>query len=129
MSFLQSGEEPHDVEELMILNNRQAGTFAAENIHPPINEQYLRSLAGILTNGLDNGGGDLRTCDDAEILSMQGEEYNLPRAIDLSDRVGELTAMLADPGIHPMIKAAAAQAWVLVTRPFPEGNERLGRLL
>ena len=129
MSFLQSGEEPHDVEELMILNNRQAGTFAAENIHHPINEQYLRSLAGILTNGLDNGGGDFRTSDDAEILSMQGEEYTLPRAIDLSDRVGELTSMLADPGIHPMIKAAAAQSWVLVTRPFPEGNERLGRLL
>ena len=61
MSFLQSGEEPHDVEELMILNNRQAGTFAAENIHHPINEQYLRSLAEILTNGLDNGGGDFRT--------------------------------------------------------------------
>ena len=129
MSFLQSGEEPHDVEELMILNNRQAGTFAAENIHHPINEQYLRSLAGILTNGLDNGGGDFRTSDEAEILSMQGEDYTLPRAIDLSDRVRELTSMLADPGIHPMIKAAAAQAWVLVTRPFPEGNERLGRLL
>ena len=37
--------------------------------------------------------------------------------------------LLHDPGIHPLIKSGLAQAWVLVTRPFPEGNERLGRLL
>ena len=57
MSFLQRGEEPHDIEELMILNNRQAGGFAAENIYRPLNEDYIKTLSQILTNGLDNGGG------------------------------------------------------------------------
>ena len=33
------------------------------------------------------------------------------------------------PDIHPLIKAAVAQAYLLVTRPFPEGNERLSRMM
>ena len=37
--------------------------------------------------------------------------------------------MLDDPKLHPLIKSAAAQAWALAVRPFPEGNERLGRIL
>lgn len=129
MSFLQSGEEPHDIEELMIINNRQAGSFAAENIHHQISESYLRTLERILTNGLDNGGGDFRVTDDIEIYSMQGESYSLPKASELYKCVEEITGFLADPNIHPMIKSAVAQAWVMVTRPFAEGNERLGRLL
>ena len=129
MSFLQSGEEPHDVEELMILNNRQAGSFAAENIYRPLNEEYIKVLAQILTNGLDNGGGELRTADSVDIFSMQGENYVLPSAARLSGCVKEISAFLADLSVHPLIKSAVAQAWAMVVRPFPEGNERLGRLL
>ena len=129
MSFLQSGEEPHDVEELMILNNRQAGSFAAENIYRPLNEDYIKALAQILTNGLDNGGGELRTVDSVEIYSMQGENYVLPSAARLSGCVKEISSFLADLSVHPLIKSAVAQAWTMVVRPFPEGNERLGRLL
>ena len=70
MAFLQSGEDPHDIEELMILNNRQAGSFAAENLLHPIDENYLHNLAYILTNGLDNGGGDFRTDDTIEITGI-----------------------------------------------------------
>ena len=33
MVFLQSGQDAQDVEELMLLNNRQAGNFAAKNIY------------------------------------------------------------------------------------------------
>ena len=129
MTFLQSGEEPHDVEELMILNNRQAGSFAAENLYRPLNEEYIKALAQILTNGLDNGGGELRATDSVDIYSMQGENYVLPSSARLNGCVKEISAFLADLSIHPLIKSAAAQAWTMVVRPFPEGNERLGRLL
>lgn len=129
MSFLQRGEEPHDIEELMILNNRQAGGFAAENIYRPLNEDYIKTLSQILTNGLDNGGGELRTADTVEIYSMQGENYNLPSAARLNGCIKEITAFLADLSVHPLIKSAVAQAWTMAVRPFPEGNERLGRLL
>ena len=63
MAFLQSGEDAQDVEELMLLNNRQAGNFAASNIYHAIDEDYLHTLAYILTNGLDNGGGNYRVTD------------------------------------------------------------------
>ena len=129
MTFLQSGEDAQDIEELMLLNNRQAGSFAAENIYHAIDENYLHNLAYILTNGLDNGGGDFRISNDIEIPSMIGEKYSLPEYSVIPSLVQEHTAFLADPKIHPLIKAAAAQAWILAVRPFPEGNERLARLL
>lgn len=31
--------------------------------------------------------------------------------------------------MHPLIKAAVAQSYLLVLRPFPEGNERLSRMM
>lgn len=129
MTFLQSGEEPHNIEELMILNNRQAGSFAAENIYHAVDEIYLRNLAYILTNGLDNGGGDFRLTNSIEIPSMQGEKFELLNAKDIPELVHEFTSFLAEPKIHPLIKSAAAQTWILAVRPFPEGNERLARLL
>ena len=129
VSFLQRGEEALDAEELMILNNRQAGSFAAENIYRPLNKDYLQVLAQILTNGLDNGGGELRTEDSVDIYFMQGESYALPSAARLNGCINEITTFLADMSVHPLIKAAVAQAWAMVVRPFPDGNERLGRLL
>ncbi|MBR2176981.1 MAG: Fic family protein [Clostridia bacterium] len=126
VSFLQRGEEALDAEELMIFNNRQAGSFAAENIYRPLNRDYLQVLAQILTNGLDNGGGELRTEDSVDIYFMQGESYVLPSAARLNGCINEITSFLADMSVHPLIKAAVAQAWAMVVRPFPDGNERLG---
>ena len=129
MAFLQSGEDAQDVEELMLLNNRQAGNFAASNIYHAIDEDYLHTLAYILTNGLDNGGGNYRLTDSIEIPSMKGETFEVPCSSDISGLVSEFTDFLADPKIHPLIKSAVSQAWILIVRPFPEGNERLARIL
>ena len=129
MAFLQSGEDAQDVEELMLLNNRQAGNFAASNIYHAIDEDYLHTLAYILTNGLDNGGGNYRLTDSIEIPSMRGESFEVPRSADISCLVSEFTDFLSDPKIHPLIKSAVSQAWILIVRPFPEGNERLARIL
>ena len=129
MAFLQSGEDAQDIEELMLLNNRQAGSFAVENIYHAIDENYLHNLAYILTNGLDNGGGDFRASNDIDIPSMKGEIFSLPEHTAVPGLIREYTAFLADTKTHPLIKAAAAQAWILAIRPFPEGNERLARLL
>lgn len=129
MTFLQSGQEAQDIEELMLLNNCQAGNFAAQNIYHPINEDYLHTLAYILTNGIDNGGGEYRTEDNIEIPSMHGEEYTVPCSSDISGLVSEFVKFIAAPNIHPLIKSAVSQAWILAVRPFPEGNERLARLI
>lgn len=129
MNFLQSGDEPSSVEELILLNNRQAAGFAAENMYHAIDSNYLHNMAYFLTEGLDNGSGDFRITDSVEIPSMQGEIVRLPPAEDIPELVKQFSAFLADTKTHPLIKSAVAQAWILVVRPFPEGNERLARLL
>lgn len=129
MEFLQNGEEPGSPEELILLNSRQAAGFAAENMYHAIDRNYLHNLAYFLTEGLDNGGGDFRMTDSMEIPSMQGEPILLPSADRIPEQASNFTCFLADSKTHPLIKAAAAQAWVLAVRPFPEGNERLARLL
>lgn len=129
MMFLQNGREAQDIEELMLLNNRQASSFAAQNMFHTIDEDYLHTLAYILTNGLDNGGGDFRLTDSIEIPSMRGEAYEVPCGSAIAGLTAEFTQFLADPKVHPLIKSAVSQAWVLTVRPFSEGNERLARLL
>ena len=129
MAFLQSESPPRDVEELMIVNNRQAGNFASANLYRPVDEAFLQDLAYILTEGLDEGSHEFRKTDWVDFASADGEPFSFPTAQAIPDRVKELTAFLADSKTHPLIKAAVAQAWVMVIRPFPEGNERLGRIL
>ena len=129
MDFLQSGGEPESVEELILMNSRQAAGFAAENMYHAIDSNYLHNLAYFLTEGLDNGGGDYRITDTLEIPSLQGETVQLPPAAMIPEQTERFAGFLADTATHPLIKAAAAQAWVLAYRPFPEGNERLARLL
>ncbi len=129
MAFLQNSEEPGSPEELILLNSRQAAGFAAENMYHAIDRNYLHNLAYFLTEGLDNGGGDFRMTDSMEIPSMQGEPILLPSADRIPEQAENFTGFLADTKTHPLIKAAAAQAWILAVRPFPEGNERLARLL
>ena len=129
MTFLQGDEEPHDINEQMILNNRQACSFIAGNLYNPVDEQFIRTLAYILTERMDNGGDSYRTEDMHEIPFMGREPYTVPPASMIPDKMRELILFLQDVSVHPLIKAGIAQAWVLMVRPFDEGNERLARLL
>ena len=129
MEFLQSGQEPGTIEEQMIANNKNALNFAASNYTHPIDEEFIQMLAYILTQNMDGGGHEYRTENWIEIPSMMDESYEVPAANSLPDCIKELTNFLGDPYAHPLIKAAVAQAWVMVVRPFAEGNERLARLL
>ena len=129
MEFLQGNLEPGDIEEQMIANNCNAMSFAQSNLYHTMDEQYIQMLAFILTENMDGGGQANRTSDWVEIPSMMGESYTLPTALSLPDRMRELIQYLRDGTVHPLIKAGVAQAWILAARPFPEGNERLARLL
>ena len=131
MNFLQSGEAPHDIEEQIIVNNRLAALFAEQNLTGDIDSDFIQQLNGILTNGLDNGGTNYRAVDHAAIPYLGQEPYRVAPAAVLPDRVNEFIAFINSMGdtTHPLIKAAITHVWILITRPFPEGNERLGRLL
>ena len=129
MDFLTGGQPPRDIEEQLITNNRVAGSYASANLYRPIEAGLLRELITILTDGMDEGGQDYRTTETVDYSPADGEQFSFPSARTVPDRVGELSAFLASPQIHPLIKAAVAQAYMIILRPFPEGNERLGRVL
>jgi len=129
MGFLQSGMQPNEIEEKIILNNRQAGAYASANLFRPVDEDFIRALDYFLTDGMAECGPDYRVVDMLDIPAMGDEEYPLPAAALIPRLIKELVSFLAMPSQHPLIKSAVAQAWMMTIRPFAEGNERLGRML
>ena len=129
MDFLTGEQPPRDIEEQLIVNNRMAGSYASENIYRPIDADFMRELIGILTDGMDTGGQDYRFTDETDYISADGEWLQFPPPHVIPECVDALCGFLNEQNVHPLIKAAIAQAYLIVTRPFPEGNERLGRIL
>ena len=113
MRFLQSEKPPKDIEEQLIVNNRQAGAFASSNLHRRIDIEELQTLAFILTDGMDEGRLGFRMDDHVEIPAMGEEPFVLPSSISVPDRAAEFVSFLSDSTQHPLIKAAVAQAWIL----------------
>ena len=129
LDFLGSGAEPSNIGEQMVWNNRQAWTQMCQNLYRPMDEDYLKYLAWCLTDGMENCADDYRQTDTHPIAAMGHESYSVPPAYRIPDMMRRYAAFLMDPGIHPLVKASAGAAYLLVTRPFPEGNERLSRMV
>ncbi len=129
MNFLTDDRAPRDVEEQLIANNRMAAGFASGNLYRLVDEDYMSELVGILTDGMDEGSQDYRSFELEESLLEGGEVYEYPPPYALPGRVGDLCGFLASKDVHPLVKAAVAQGYISAMRPFPEGNERLGRIL
>lgn len=125
VDFLRRGSEPENAYEQNIMNNYQAGSYLLSALSIPFDEGFVKELAATLTDGQDG----YRTTDTPSIPAMEGEPYMVPQAHMLADRMGQFYTFLADVRVHPLIKAAVGQAYILATRPFQEANERLGRLI
>ena len=118
-----------DIEEQLIVNNRMAGSYASKNLYRTIDVNYVCELAGILTDGMDNGSPDFRSTDETDYVSPNGEQFRFPPPQALPSLLNSLCTFLADGNVHPLIKSAGEQAYMTVIQPFPEGNDRLGRIL
>lgn len=129
MDFLQRGTEPETIQEQMIWNNRNAWSGMMGMLYRPMDEQFIKSLAWTLTEEMDNAAQDYRQNDVHPIAAMNSEPYTVPPAHCLPDRMQEFYDFLCSASVHPLIKASVGQAFILVTRPFPEGNERLARMV
>ena len=129
MDFLSRGTEPESVQEQMIWNNRHAWSEMVSGLYRPLDEAFVKGLAWMLTEEMDGCAEDYRQVDNHPIAAMNNEPYDLPPAYSLPERMNQYYAFLRQPDIHPLIKAAVSQAYLLVTRPFPEGNERLSRMM
>lgn len=128
LDFLTGGQPPGNVSEQLIADNRAAGVYAGKNLHRRIDVRYITELAGILTDGLE-GGGDLRTGEPEDFVLADGERFVFPSPGSIPDRLPALCSFLASPNVHPLIKAGVAQAYILMLRPFSDGNDRLARIL
>nr|MBQ4172103.1 Fic family protein [Ruminococcus sp.] len=106
-----------------------AGSYASNNMYRTIDVNYVCELEGILTDGMDNGSPDFRSTDETDYVSPNGEQFRFPPPQALPSLLNSLCTFLADGNVHPLIKSAVAQAYMTVIRPFPEGNDRLGRIL
>lgn len=129
IAFLRRGTEPENQYEQNILNNYQALSYLLSALSVPIDEHYVKDLAFILTDGQNDGSVEYRKDDIAPIPAMEGEAYTVPAAFTLPNHMEQFYTYLSDNRIHPLIKAAVIQAFILTTRPFPEGNDRLARII
>ncbi len=129
IDFYNRSEEPGNIREQLLYNNRQAIAYASAQTRLPITEGTICTLAGLLTERIVQGGRELRQTDMISIASMKGEKIDLPAAAQIPERMRELCAYLNDPEVHPLLKAGVAHAWFMAVRPFSSGNERLARLL
>lgn len=129
MSFLGRGTEPENVQEQMIWNNRQAWSVMMKGLYRPLDESFMKGLAFMLTDEMEGRAEDYRQTDEHEIAAMTNEHYAVPSASVLPERMREYVEFLRKSDVHPLIKAAVGQAYLLVTRPFQEGNERLSRMV
>ena len=129
MDFLAADRPAEGIGEQLIFNNRYAGSYAGRSLYRGIDAALLHELAGILTEGMDQGGPEYRTADTTDFASPDGEVFPFPSARTVPERVNELCLFLSAPQAHPLVKAAVSQAYMMILRPFPEGNDRLGRIL
>ena len=129
MDFLQRGTEPENIQEQMIWNNRHAWSGMVGSLYRPLDEGFTKTLAFMLTEEMDNCAEDYRQTDQHPIAAMNTEPYEVPSAYSLPERMADYYAFMQAGDVHPLIKAAVGQAYILVARPFPEGNERLSRMI
>ena len=129
MDYLQRETEPENIGEQMIENNRQALSNAVRYLYKPWTEERVKELACALTAEMDDAAEEYRITDTHPVAAMGTETYSVLPASVIPERMTEFCAFLSDSNVHPLIKASAGQAYLLATRPFPEGNERLSRLI
>jgi len=127
--FLKSGEDPSNVRELLAQNNLSAIRHMAEQRYEPHSSRMLLTWARLLTNAMDGEVEDYRVSNTHTIPGRALAHQAVPPAEDIPGMMDDLCLFLNEYEMHPLLKAAIAQACILLARPYDEGNERLARLL
>ncbi len=89
MDFLQRGTEPETIQEQMIWNNRRAWSEMTATLYKPLDESFVRTLAFMLTEEMDNCAEDYRQTDQHAIAAMNNENYKVIPAFCISQRMNE----------------------------------------
>lgn len=137
--MIQSGREPRDKSERMILNNyltmRHLSTVKDQELSVElIFEIHRKVTEGILDR--DDAAGRFRYND--EDIRVHDEEdsqvlHTPPNADELHDRLIALCRFVNDvdskPFLHPVLRAIIAHFWLAYDHPFYDGNGRTARAL
>ncbi len=129
MEIAENRREPANVQEQIILNNKNAWEFMLKLLYKPIDGRIARNVSYLLTEDMAGNSDNYRTSDKVYIPAMEKAPYLIPSALQIPTLMEELYVFLADWNIHPLIKSAAAHGFILSTRPFADGDERLARML
>jgi Fic family protein len=139
--MLQSGREPKNRSERMILNNYRASQFMRDSLGGKLTPQHVLEMQRILTEGtLDNpdAAGRLQRPDEDRVAVYDRTDGSLihrpPPAGQLPERLERLCAFAngsgsADQFMHPVIRSILLHLWLAYDHPFEDGNGRTARLL
>jgi Fic family protein len=140
--LLQTGREPADRSELMILNNYRALEFMREGMGERLTTDAVLELHRILTEGtLDdpNAAGRLQRPGDERIAVVDALDGSVihtpPPAEELPARLQALCDFAnqgeseSEQFIHPVIRAILLHFWLAYDHPFEDGNGRTARAL
>ncbi len=126
-SFIANGTAYRSRDEQMLRGTHNALKYAAEHLNDAIDSYLIFELAKLL-NAEANGEGYRKL--EMDIRSSSGEiVFKTPPAISIKPMMDNLYKYIADPRVHPIIKAANAHMYFISVQPFADGNGRLGRIL
>jgi Fic family protein len=139
--LLQTGREPADRSERMILNNYRALRYMRDAAQHALTPELVLELQRILTEGtLDDpsAAGRLQRPDEVRVVvtdRLDGSVVHTPPpAEQLRARLDALCAFANAPGdrgqfIHPVVRAILLHFWLAYDHPFEDGNGRTARAL
>lgn len=130
-ALIESGKEPVNKDERMILNNYHALQFVMENLDYGINEGTIIHIGELLTEGIEDASFTPGYRNGpVYILSPIGEKiYTAPDAKYVRPMMDELLAYLNDRSVHPIEKAVIAHVFFITVHPFFDRNGRTARAL
>lgn len=141
-ALLQSGREPTNRSERMILNNYRAMMHIRTGIGPRLTPEKVLELHRVVTEGtLDNpdSAGRLQGPVDDRVAVYDRDDGSLlhrpPPADQLPSRLDAMCAFAngddddSDRFVHPVVRAILLHYWLGYDHPFEDGNGRTARAL
>jgi Fic family protein len=140
--LLQSGREPRNRSERMILNNYRALQFMRDALGDQLTPAHILEMQRILTEGtLENpdAAGRLQRPDeervgvydriDGSLLHQPPPAEQLPERLAVMCRFANEDASSMSQFVHPVIRSILLHFWLAYDHPFEDGNGRTARLL
>ena len=139
--LLQTGREPKDRSERMILNNYRALQYMRDEMPAELTPGTVLELQRILTDGTlehPDGAGRLQRPDEERIAvvdRLDGTVIHAPPPADQLPARLQALCDFANEGeslerfIHPVLRAILLHFWLAYDHPFEDGNGRTARAL